>query len=62
MLGWILIAAIELLAHPDAGDDGWGILMLSFIILSGIADLWFLPNGSASINRSRLALPLRRLC
>ena len=44
LLGGLLIIPIQLLVqlgggHIDAGDDGWGLLWVLLIILSGIVGL-----------------------
>lgn len=38
VLGGLLVVPIMLLAHAnDGGDDGWGLLWIVLMILSGIA-------------------------
>jgi hypothetical protein len=39
LVGGLLIVPITLLAHADGGDDGWGLLWIGLMILSGIAGL-----------------------
>jgi hypothetical protein len=39
LVGGLLIVPIMLLAHPDGGDDGWGMLWIGLMILSGTAGL-----------------------
>jgi len=39
LVGGLLILPVTLLAHADNGDDGWGLLWIGLMILSGIAGL-----------------------
>jgi hypothetical protein len=39
LLDGLLIVPITLIAHADGGDDGWGLLWIGLMILSGIAGL-----------------------
>jgi hypothetical protein len=51
LLGGLLIVPITLLAQTDGGDDGWGLLWIVLMIVSGVTGL----IGSAKWARKHIS-------